>query len=281
MSTGPHTEYWPRIDNLKYAAGFLSISKSTTDDLCEIYGMCDRRYVATSDNRAAPIFQPAKSTDVARLRRRYSIDTDYFLVIGQRYDYKNYDIFWDGLRKAVRKDSSLATRFSVVVVGPAERSRQALPVINIPHLAEEDLPAAYTGASAFVYTSKYEGFGMPPIEAGACGATLILGPFYRDRMPHVFGNLSLYASTDQEVAAAVRRVADGDVPPSEALVERARLYGTDKRHGWNEVAADYLTYMIHGPFIRSPKGGTHCRPLVEDPDDCRFTTTEDGVVLAP
>ena len=46
-------------------------------------------------------------------------------------------------------------------------------------VGEADLPVLYTAAAVFVYPSKYEGFGMPPVEAAACGAPLILGPFHR------------------------------------------------------------------------------------------------------
>ena len=88
-----------------------------------------------------------------------------------------------------------------------------------------------------------------------------------------------YERTAALVAVAAAAGGEGE-QLQKALVERARRYGTDPRHGWNEVARDYLEYLIHGPFIRAPKGGTHCRPLVADPDDCRFDTTDTGIVLA-
>lgn len=55
---------------------------------------------------------------------------------------------------------------------------------------EEHLAILYSGAAAFVYPSKMEGFGMPPLEAAACGTNVILGPFHRDKMHQVTWHMS-------------------------------------------------------------------------------------------
>lgn len=54
-------------------------------------------------------------------------------------------------------------------------------------------------------------------------------------MRQIFEDLALYATTAEEMAVALNKVAVGDLVPSEKLVERAKLWGTDLRHGWNEV----------------------------------------------
>jgi hypothetical protein len=69
--------------------------KSTTDDLCELYKMCDRQYVATSDNRMSGIFSPRPPEVIDAFKRKKGIKKPYFLVVGARYGYKNYGIFWD------------------------------------------------------------------------------------------------------------------------------------------------------------------------------------------
>jgi len=52
----------------------------------------------------------------------------------------------------------------------------------------------------------------------------------------VFDDLALYATTPREMAKAMQRVADGDVVQSDVLVHRSKGWGSDPRHGWNEVA---------------------------------------------
>lgn len=93
----------------------------------------------------------------------------------------------------------------------------------------------YSGAAAFVYPSKMEGFGMPPLEAAACGTNVILGPFHRDKMHQVFQDLAFYATSPREMASAMQKIAAGEGVDSKLLVERAKRWGADPRHGWNEV----------------------------------------------
>ena len=84
------------IDNLRHAGGFLSISKSTTDDLCELYGMCDASIVSTSDNRAAPIFKPASDEQIAAVKRKFGLGKPFLLCVGKRYGYKDYFLIFSG-----------------------------------------------------------------------------------------------------------------------------------------------------------------------------------------
>ena len=51
MYHGQTSEYWARIENMEHAGGFLSLSKATTDDMCDLYDVCEEQYIATSDNR--------------------------------------------------------------------------------------------------------------------------------------------------------------------------------------------------------------------------------------
>ena len=124
----------------------------------------------------------------------------------------------------------------------------ALSVKRLQGVPEEELRFAYSAAAVFVYPSLYEGFGMPPLEAAACGTSLILGPFYEQRMRHVFGNLVTYVNTTRQMFHAIMKVDKGLAIKGEPLVNAVRRYGTDLKHGWNEVAADYLNGLLHGPF---------------------------------
>uniref|UniRef100_A0A7S0W891 Glycosyl transferase family 1 domain-containing protein n=1 Tax=Hemiselmis tepida TaxID=464990 RepID=A0A7S0W891_9CRYP len=282
MDHGRHTEYWPRIKNMRHAGGFLSISRATTDDMCALYGMCDRQYVATSDNRISSAFWPRPKDATEAFQKAKGITKPYFLAVGQRFGYKNYAIFWEGIG---RLRQEIRDRYMVVLVGkpphPDSEDPRGMEVKSLQNVDEEHLALLYSGAAAFVYPSRMEGFGMPPLEAAACGANLILGPFHRDRMPQVFGDLASYATTGEEMEAAMTKVYEGKKLDPKILIQRASGWGSDPRHGWNEVAKDYLEYMIHGPFRQGPKGSRKCGGIVQSPLDCRFVTTETGLVLAP
>uniref|UniRef100_A0A7S1HJG6 Glycosyl transferase family 1 domain-containing protein n=1 Tax=Hemiselmis andersenii TaxID=464988 RepID=A0A7S1HJG6_HEMAN len=281
MGHGRHSEYWPRIENLKHAAGFLSLSRATTDDMCELHKMCDRKYVATSDNRVSAVFWPRPKDAVDAFQKAQGITKPYFLAVGQRFGYKNYGILWEGIG---RLRQEIRDKYMIVLVGNPPASNENshnMQVLSLQGVDEEHLALLYSGAAAFVYPSKMEGFGMPPVEAAACGTNLILGPFHRDRMPQVFEDLAVYVTTADEMKRAMSDIFEGKRIDSKELIERASRWGSDPKHAWNEVAKDYLEYMIHGPFRKGPSGGKLCGGIAQSPLDCRFVTTDTGLKLAP
>eukprot|EP00277_Geminigera_cryophila_P034533 CAMPEP_0173123078 /NCGR_PEP_ID=MMETSP1102-20130122/54674_1 /TAXON_ID=49646 /ORGANISM="Geminigera sp., Strain Caron Lab Isolate" /LENGTH=315 /DNA_ID=CAMNT_0014030821 /DNA_START=1288 /DNA_END=2232 /DNA_ORIENTATION=- len=147
-----------------------------------------------------------------------------------------------------------------------------MDVTAVPWVPEDMLPHLYSRAAVFVYPSFLEGFGMPPIEAVACGCPVILGPFYKTHMQHYFGNDALYVMNVADMMDALTRVHRGDVASTDALIARARVLGGDARHGWNAaalggdarhgwnaVARDYLVHMLQGPFREV--NGSHCKTV--------------------
>src|SRR5438876_10857813 len=80
----------------------------------------------------------------------------------------------------------------------------------IGHIADEDKPALYSAAAFFVYPSLYEGFGLPPLEAMACGTPAIVSD--RASLPEVTGDAALLVDPEdpQALTAALCRLhADG------------------------------------------------------------------------
>jgi glycosyltransferase involved in cell wall biosynthesis len=96
----------------------------------------------------------------------------YFLFVGTLEPRKNIGVLIDAWRE-VRKtqDIDLVLAGCVRDGSPAPASEPGLRVLGA--VPEEDLPALYSGAIAFVYPSLYEGFGLPVLEAMQCGATVI------------------------------------------------------------------------------------------------------------
>ena len=110
--------------------------------------------------------------------------------------YKNGELFLQGL-------SNLSSRrgFEVICTGSnasnfSAEARKILPdVIFHPlFLDDQELRSAYTGAIALVYPSKYEGFGLPVLEAMKCGCPVITSPYAS--LPEVAGNAAIYVNGD-------------------------------------------------------------------------------------
>lgn len=125
--------------------------------------------------------RPKKQVD--SVKAKYGVHGDYILFVGNiepRKNLKNLLLAYEQLDQKIRKT------YSLLLVGARgwldneifeiiERLRIAGNHIQQPidYVKDEDRPAIYSGASLFVYPSLYEGFGIPPIEAMACGVPVI------------------------------------------------------------------------------------------------------------
>jgi len=112
---------------------------------------------------AAPTFHPRPEEEVDAVRERYGLPSEYLLWVG---GLKRPDP-----RKRVAALARTARTMPLVLVGQAGRWASELPDVTLTGgVSDDELAAIYTGAHALVFPSDDEGFGLPPVEALACGA---------------------------------------------------------------------------------------------------------------
>lgn len=106
-------------------------------------------------------------------------------------------------------------------------------------VAEADLPTLYSAASCFAFTSRYEGFGLTPLEAMACGAPVVCSN--ATSLPEVVGSAGILVDPEQtdEIGAAIFRTL---AAPELAADLRARGLAHSKQFSWNRVAAETSAY---------------------------------------
>jgi glycosyltransferase involved in cell wall biosynthesis len=144
----------------------------------------------------------------------------------------------------------------LAVAGSAAGSREPPPGPSVRFLGmvdEVDLPALYTGASVFVFPSLLEGFGLPVLEAMACGAPVVCSD--TSSLPEVAGDAAVLCDpTDvSALAAAIDRVlADGDLRVTLRQRGLARAAGFT----WEETARRFA--QLYGDVLaRRPRAGEH------------------------
>src|SRR5262249_37045415 len=103
------------------------------------------------------------------------------------------------------------------------------------YIAEEDKPLLYNATSCFVYPSLYEGFGLPPLEAMACGAPVVCSD--RTSLPEVVGRAGILVNPEDldDLGDAMRRVLTSAELRDDL---RARALAHSKRFNWAQVAVD-------------------------------------------
>ncbi len=160
---------------VRRADQLIAISQSTKHDLMRVYGVPDQK-ISVIYEAAPPDFQPATPQAVAAVKARYSLPDHYILALGTIEPRKNLIRLVDALRQLRKTDPSL----TLVIVGSAgwlyqdffqhvEKLDEPRAVLLSGFVPDEDLPAVITGASVYVLASLYEGFGLPILEAMACG----------------------------------------------------------------------------------------------------------------
>lgn len=164
----------------------------------------------------------------------------YVLTVGQFAGYKNHPAVVRAFARAFRDDPSVHLGL-VQRLGAGERVLRPLArslgveerVHFLPAVPLPDLIALYNGALALCHPSLYEGFGIPPAEALACGCPVITSN--RSSMPEVSGDAALLVDpeSDESIAEALRRVA---YEPGLAEQMRARGFERKRQLTWEAFA---------------------------------------------
>jgi hypothetical protein len=179
---------------INHASAFISISENTAKDINKFFPQIPLESITVAHCGVSPLFSPASSQEIANFKYKYDIQKPYFLL-GGLGGYKNSILFFQAFSQLANK-----TGFEVVATGagsqlPSEwRQFTAGCTFHSLYLTDEELRLAYAGAVAFVYPSKYEGFGMPVAEAMACGCPVITTP--NASLPEVGGEAVIYVNAD-------------------------------------------------------------------------------------
>lgn len=181
----------------KRAAKIIVPSEFTRNEIVNLYGVAPDKVAVTYEG-VDDQFRTMANADAADLvAEKYGIESPYVLTVGVIQPRKNLRRLLEGFAKLKQ---SHPCEHKLVVVGKygwkesgLERHVKQLglggDVILTGYVPYEDLPALYGAADVFVYPSIYEGFGLPPLEAMACGTPVITGN--RASLPEVIGEAGL------------------------------------------------------------------------------------------
>jgi glycosyltransferase involved in cell wall biosynthesis len=161
------------------ASRIVAISECTKRDLVSAYGV-PREKISVVYEAADPTFKPQPAGAVASACARYGLPDRYLLFVGtieprknlgrllQAFEALKADGLTDGL-VIVGRFGWLYQRFLAQLEASPARDAVLFP----GYVPDDDLPAVYTGAQAVVFPSLYEGFGLPVLEAMACGTPVV------------------------------------------------------------------------------------------------------------
>jgi len=175
--------YFGRLgpQSIRRARRLMVSSQAVRRQLIDLYHIAPDR-LAYVPLCAEAIFRPRPHDEVATVRKRFGLPGSYILFVGTvdpRKDLARLRAAYDLLPPDVADESAL------VFVGRTNRGAERLArelrrpgsrghVLALDYVPRDQLPAIYSGAAIFVYPSRYEGFGLPVLEAMSCGAPVIV-----------------------------------------------------------------------------------------------------------
>jgi alpha-1,3-rhamnosyl/mannosyltransferase len=232
---------------LRAASVVLAISRTTRDDLVQHFAINAARVVVTP-LAADEHFGPQPPERIEAVRRTYRLPEKYVLYVGSNKPHKNLV----ALVKAWAALGSPAHDTWLVIAGHwdarypeaqqvAAQLRGGERIIFAGPVAEDDLPALYSGALCFVFPSLYEGFGLPVLEAMACGTPVACSGV--SSLPEIAGDAALLfdpVRVESIVEALARLMKDAD----QRADLRARGLRQASRFSWQQTARQtWETYL--------------------------------------
>ncbi len=206
-------EYFPRAASK--ADLIIADSESTRKDVIE--------RLRVDESRVKTVYLAASSfsrriedkNEISTILKKYSIDRDYILYVGTIEPRKNvaniikaYDIF-----RSSESDGPLLVLCGgkgwmyEEIMDTFQKSPHKNDILFTGYASNDELPFLLSGALLFIYPSFYEGFGLPVLEAMACGAPVITSNI--SSLPEVAGDAAIQIKPDnvEEMANAIGRVA--------------------------------------------------------------------------
>jgi glycosyltransferase involved in cell wall biosynthesis/predicted O-methyltransferase YrrM len=247
MGADPEHPNWRgKHHAIQYASAYTAVSENTGSDLLRFFPDISPESVIVAHNGVKSIFSPATNEEVSSFKTKYGISKPYFLLVGVGGGYKNSLLFFKAF-------SQLATKhgFEIVCTGsgyllePEFRTYSSGNTVHMLQLSDEELRVAYAAAVAVVYPSKYEGFGLPVLEAMACGCPVITCP--NASIPEVAGEAALYVNDDD-----VDGLTDALCEVQKLTVRQSLIsVGMEqaKKFSWSKTAQRISYALIHTTLL--------------------------------
>ena len=240
--------YWSTNFALKRAKKIITVSNFTKQEILNAYPKTKADNVAVIHNGYNDeLYRPVNNPDkVKKVLEKYDIEQPYFLYVGRIEKKKNTPALIEAL--SLLRENNPEVKEKMVLVGDASFGYDEVKyvieefdlnkdVIMPGWVDEEDMPCLFNGATAFIFPSKHEGFGIPLLQAMACGVPTAASniPVFKE----VAGESILYFDHNDRTSIA-RAMAKLAKEPDLRLQLKNRGLEWVKNFSWEKCARETL-----------------------------------------
>lgn len=217
----------------------ITDTESAKRDLVKTYRLPAEKITVTHYAAGAQFRRIDDNVALAAIRAKYNTGEKFVLAVGNLQPRKN----WERLMRAfaqAKRESNLPHKLVIVgqtlwLAGPIFETARTLgeAVVLTGYVPAQDLPLLYNASDIFAYPSLYEGFGLPVVEAMACGTPVLTSNV--SCLPEIAGNAAHFVDPYNEaaIAGALGRMAADDAYRGE-LAARGLLRA--KQFSWERTA---------------------------------------------
>jgi glycosyltransferase involved in cell wall biosynthesis len=237
----------------RQADAIITVSESTRQDAIRLLSI-DPGKVFTTQLGVDPTFRPINDIgEMDDVAAKYDLHENFILYLGTIEPRKNLPVLIRAFRQLVDSGS----KHKLVLVGKyGWMYKEVLDLVDdldlenmvrfTGYIPQEELPLVYNLASLFVYPTKYEGFGLPALEAMACGVPVITTKIAS--LPEIVGDAGILIPSNniEELFNAMSRVLE-DQALREKLTSDGQLRA--KKFSWERTAQ--LTWQVYQQVMKS------------------------------
>lgn len=243
---------WSTKDIVKKGARIITVSEFCKREIMECYGATDDQVVVTYLGVEHDRYRPVARELTQSVLDAYKLSEPYILFVGRLDEKKNILCLIEAFRR-YKSGQGSGDALQLVLAGrPANGSNRILQAVAasgyadqiqvLGYVPEADKPALLSGALAYVQPSFYEGFGLPPLEAMACGSPVISSE--ATCLPEILGdgNALYFNPADADSLAAHIKTLVADDAMRASLSKRGLAWAT--QYSWAKTARQTLQSLI-------------------------------------
>lgn len=237
---------WTTRWNTRAASGIIAVSEATKHDLIERLQVASDR-IEVIPHGVSSAFSRVSDDQIETFRTRYGLGHQTVLAVGTIQPRKNLVRLIQAFEQLAARDCELQLVFCGAPGWQGEsilrRARSSTfhdRIIHLGYLPDTELATLYSTAAVFAFPSLYEGFGLPMLEAMACGTPVVAAN--RSALPEVGGGAALLVdpSDSESIADSIEQLLQNTALRTESIgrgLERARSFS------WHDSAARTLAFL--------------------------------------